>query len=648
MPNKDLRNLTSGGANKPVSDEAKTVDLWSGLAPVSFKIGETKSKEWFSHAALVVERLDREDCVEITKTWTDSSTGLSVTAHIKEYKDYPAADWLLWFENAGNADTPIISDIQAIDAVFDLQKKDQPLAIYRLSGDDCDETSFRPINHLIGSGRSVTFAPERGRSSQKSAFPFFDVIGGNMSLIVAIGWTGQWAASISRNDEGQTRIAAGLEKTHFKLLPGEKVRTPRILILASNQQWIETHNRWRRLLIDHYLPRRNGELAWPPLSSQCFDRYSWTVPEWATEKGQIEGARATAKIGCDTHWFDAAWFPGGFPNGVGNQYCKPVEFPNGLKPVSDECKKLGINFLVWFEPERVADGTQIEKDHSEWVFGNLFRLDIKEACEWLTDLLDRRITEFGLDWYRQDFNMDPLDVWTNTDEPDRIGIAESHYIQNLYWMWDELVRRHPELMIDDCSSGGRRIDLEMMMRSHPLWRSDTGCAPGHAEYAQAQTMTLSLYVPVATTCSWVPSAYEMRSSGTTGLATQFDYLSPTFNWDEAKKAVQEAKDNAPFFWGDFYPLTSSSTTTEDFAAFQFHRTDLDAGIIVAFRRENCQIRSIEVVPHRINADKKYAVETINEDRIPTTEEMSGKVIRQGISLRIGQAGASLIWKYKAT
>jgi hypothetical protein len=42
-------------------------------------------------------------------------------------------------------------------------------------------------------------------------------------------------------------------------------------------------------------------------------------------------------------------------------------------------------------------------------------------------------------------------------------------------MWDELRQRHPKLTIDNCASGGRRIDLETCSRSYPLWRSDTQC-----------------------------------------------------------------------------------------------------------------------------------------------------------------------------
>ena len=61
--------------------------------------------------------------------------------------------------------------------------------------------------------------------------------------------------------------------------------------------------------------------------------------------------------------------------------------------------------------------------------------------------------------------MAPLDFWRGNDPPDRQGMTEIRYIEGLYALWDEPRGRHPGLLIDDCASGGRRIDLEMISRS---------------------------------------------------------------------------------------------------------------------------------------------------------------------------------------
>ena len=103
--------------------------------------------------------------------------------------------------------------------------------------------------------------------------------------------------------------------------------------------------------------------------------------------------------------------------------------------------------------------------------------------------------EYTLDVLRMDYNLDPgksdtpcpsctyhislVDrvagpIWQANDKDGRSGLVEVAYIEGLYTMWDSILSTHPGLLIDDCSSGGRRIDIETLARSFPLWRSDNG------------------------------------------------------------------------------------------------------------------------------------------------------------------------------
>ena len=88
--------------------------------------------------------------------------------------------------------------------------------------------------------------------------------------------------------------------------------------------------------------------------------------------------------------------------------------------------------------------------------------------EYIGDMIEQN----GIDYYRQDFNMEPDKYWARYDEPDRIGMKEIRHIEGLYAFWDYLLERFPGLLIDNCASGGRRLDLETIKRSAPLWRSD--------------------------------------------------------------------------------------------------------------------------------------------------------------------------------
>ena len=582
--------------------------------------------------------------------WADPKTGLQVTADVTTFNRYPATEWVLHFENTGAQDTPIIENIQTLDAQLRTGYQRKPVVLHQITGDVCGEQSFLPKETALEPGKPVTFAPVGGRPSNHT-FPFFNVQYGDEGLITAIGWSGQWAARLERNGTGPTRLQAGMEKTRLKLHPGERIRSPRILVMAWKGDRVDAHARFRRLLMFEYVPKQNGRPLQMPVASQCFDRYVNTVPSWATEAGQISAARFTRDLGCDTHWFDAAWFVGGFPDGVGNWFCKPREFPRGLKPVGDACRDLGIKFLVWFEPERVAAKSEIAREHPDFVHGGtnggLFKLDDPAARRWMADLLSARIEEFGLGCYRNDFNMDPLDFWRRNDAPDRQGMTEIRYVEGHYLLWDELLARHPGLYIDNCCSGGRRIDLETISRSVPLWRSDTGCAPGHSDWDQVQALGLGQYVPLSASCAWEPRPYVLRSAGTAGAIFQFDFLNPKFPADQARTAVGEIKANQKFWYGDFYPLTRAATGDDGWAAWQLHRGDLNAGMVLGFRRNQCPYPVLQTRLRGIKPATQYAVEVIDEEWKKQTRIMNGAELAGDFELRIPGKGSSVLVRYTA-
>ena len=94
-------------------------------------------------------------------------------------------------------------------------------------------------------------------------------------------------------------------------------------------------------------------------------------------------------------------------------------------------------------------------------------MGIPEARRFLTDFISQQIGEFGIDCYRQDFNFAPLEFWRNADAPDRQGMTEIRWVEGFYAFWDELLQRHPNLIIDVCASGGKHLDLETLSRTFP-------------------------------------------------------------------------------------------------------------------------------------------------------------------------------------
>lgn len=619
--------------------------------PFSFTYDAESSTEFLDAWTHAVEEKQDQDRARITTSWTDPKTHLCVTAEVSVFKQYPAIDWVLYFENTGSKDTPIIENVNACDLRLATNDAAKSAVLHRLRGDDCSGQSFMPYDTELKPGQRIDMAPSGGRSSNTTAFPFFNFQYGDEGLIAAIGWSGQWRASFERAADSITRFTSGMEQMHLTLRPGEKIRTPRIVLMRWTGDIADAQNRFRRLVLFNYCPRIDGAPIKLPIALQDFDRYMRHRPGWGTEQGQIESAKAAASMGCDTYWFDAGWFVGDFPNGVGNWFCKPKEFPHGLKPLADECHKLGMKLIIWFEPERVAPDTQIAKEHPEFCLGGegskLFDLGNPDARKWLTDLLSSRISEYGIDIYRNDFNIDPLPFWRGNDAPDRQGMTEIRYVEGHYAMWDELRARHPGLWIDNCASGGRRIDIETCMRSVPLWRSDTCCAPGRADWDQAQDCAIAQYVPLFTACSWSADAYTARSAATGGAICQFGYLDDGFSMSLARQAIEEIRTTRKYWYGDIYPLTPITAAPDQMIAWQLHRADLDEGMVLAFRREQSPYLAIMPKLRGLDPKKTYELTFIDDAREKTVRTASGKELTDtGLELRLPQQQSSLLVFYR--
>jgi alpha-galactosidase len=625
-------------------------DFWpAAKPPFSFVYHGASSETFLSSWKREVHRDDLSDRVTRQIHWQDPQTGLKITALATEFKDFPAVEWLLRFENCGATDTPILEDIQALDVSLNTPA-DRDLTLDQINGDDASERSFVPSERKLPAGQNVALAPAGGRPSN-GTFPFFNLQDGARGFFTAIGWTGQWAASVQRNKTGATRLRAGMELTHLLLHPGESIRSPRILLLAWSGDRMDAHNQFRRLLLAHYLPKVDGRTIPFAVAAQSFNE---GPPGWATEAGQLAAAKINRDLGCDTLWMDAGWFEGNFPNGVGNWFPKPKEFPNGLKPAGEACEKLGLKFLVWYEPERVSDHTQVAVEHADFVLptnkppatGGLFNLGDPAARRWLTDLLIRQITDFHIHTYRNDFNMDPLSFWRQNDPPGRQGMTEIRYVEGLYAMWDELRAKFPHMYLDDCASGGRRIDLEMVMRSVVQTRSDAACAPGRSDWHQSQTYGLNLFLPVHATIGWEVGAYECRSAATLGFCAEWDILDQKFPLNEARTCIAEINENRKYWTGDYYPLTPWTMSPDLWLAWQLHRADLDEGIILAFRHQDSPYSSLQVSLRGLKPDQLYAVTFIDEEHHSVSKTMTGKQLTE-LELRIPARHQSLLVRYKA-
>jgi alpha-galactosidase len=601
---------------------AQHFDAKASALPFSFTYGGRAATELLPAWKLERPSAKRQPGrVERTLTCADPATGLRVRCDLTEYDGLPAVEWVLHFENRGVQDTPILERILPLDTAFRTEAQ-AIVAVHHSVGEMNSGQSFAPVEDILEpeSFRELVFAPIGGRSSD-GQMPFFNLAWQGGGVTTAIGWSGQWEARFQRSAPGALVARAGQQLVHCTLHPGESIRTPRILLVFwAGSDPMRGNNLLRQVLMAHYLPRRNGELVLSPICASV----NWTAPDGSYEEPHVSVMQPLARRGVEVFWSDMdpqQWYPKGFPEGTGTWEPDLAKYPRGLKPIGDAARAAGLDYLLWFEPERVHPGTRIDRDHPEWVmppqgeWSKLFRLHDQQARRWLTDYIDAQISAGQVRWVRWDFNLDPLGFWRRNDAPDRQGITEIQHIEGLYAMWDELRARHPGLVIDLCASGGRRIDLEALTRGIPLWHSDMQCT-GKPSLSADQLQNAGLW-------RWVPMhgcgnfayepAYAFRSAMTAG-----NILAPgnpqgrlsTADADTAE-AVQQTvaiyRKLRPYMVGDFYPLFPHSDSEEVWFGYQFDRPDLKAGAAILFRRGKSKDTKMAVPLRGLDARRNYEV-----------------------------------------
>lgn len=665
--------------------DAKTAWLGQSLSkhaaawPFSFVCDQRPSSEFLR--AWTWDRAARPagtGRVQSTLTFRDPGTGLQGRCEITEFARHAAVEWVVHFENRGSRDTPLLEAIRALDIGLPAGTNTPTLRYAR--GATCSFDDFQPLTEPLKPGTRVDVQAGGGRSSS-DYLPFFNLDRGSGGLIIGIGWSGEWAAAFHTEASGEIRAAVGQALTRLKLRPGEAIRTPRIALLWYEGDWVRGQNLWRRFVLDHHRPTIDGR----PVELPLFNG-NWGGTSAEHHLGNIQ-ALARHDLPVDVYWIDAEWFGEGpwFVN-PGNWEAKPRLYPDGFKPLSDALHASGRRLLLWFEPERVCEGTRWDREFGRWLLAvpperrvyrwekqtfpdwvkseslrnqikendRLFDLGNPEALGFLTDFISERIRAWGLDCYRHDANIAPIEFWRAADAPDRQGLAEIRWVEGLYAFWDELLRRHPHLLIDNCASGGRRIDLETMSRSVPLWRTDF---PGDPLGKQCHTYGLSFWVPLNGTGAVNPahdSDYAMRSSLSSTLAfglfgngdgPQSGPPASDFPFTRAKAVLAQCRELQRYFLGDYYPLTSYSKARNVWLAWQFHLPDTNEGMVQAFRREQSPFESARFPLRGLEPDAQYRITDVDSSEGPQT--FTGQeLMTRGLPVRMRQSPGAIVLIYR--
>lgn len=300
-------------------------------------------------------------------------------------------------------------------------------------------------------------------------------------------WSGNFDITIERQFGRRVTVTGGINSfdTRYPLRHGESFETPMFtagLSLRGFERMSEVFYDWQ---FDHLMPR--GGKTDKAHASRPVIYNSWYPYEFnVSEENCLALIDKCARLGIELFVIDDGWMPKRINDraGLGDWIADPDRFPRGLKTISDACHQKGMLFGLWVEPEMVNPDSDLYRAHPDWVIHhptrpqtlqrnqlvlNLARDDIRDwAIRWLDDL----IVTCRLDYLKWDMNRYVTECgWP--DAPDEMQQTLSvRYTKNLLEIWKHLNEAHPDVLFENCASGGGRSDFGMVPYADRINRSD--------------------------------------------------------------------------------------------------------------------------------------------------------------------------------
>lgn len=286
-----------------------------------------------------------------------------------------------------------------------------------------------------------------------------------------LAWSGDSRLSVERDDEGYWVASAGaiLQPGEVQLAPGESFTTPEAILAVS------TRGRNGAMAQHHAAVRQR--LVWPggTMRPRPVHLNSWEACYFDHDAERIVAlAEAAAAIGVERFILDDGWFKGRKDDtaGLGDWCADCVKYPDGIGPLAERVRALGMEFGLWVEPEMINPDSDLYRAHPEWTLQiqgqprptarNQLVLDLRrtDVRDYLFGALDALLREVPISYLKWDHNRD-------------LAPAGGHaQVRGTYALLARLREAHPHVEIEGCAGGGGRSDAGLLPYIHRFWTSD--------------------------------------------------------------------------------------------------------------------------------------------------------------------------------
>lgn len=548
--------------------------------------------------SIYVELEEEADTLELELK--DAYSGLVVTLSYSVFRNSDALTRSVRFNNQGEGTLQLL---KALSASVDIPRSD--LDMIYLSG------SWGREGHIqrrpIGPG-GTTLEGRRGGHSGHQLNPFTALAAPDADedhgdvYSLSFVYSGNFAAVAEVDPFQSTRFSIGLNPFDFTwiLSPGQTFQTPEAVMVYTDGGLGEMSRIYHRLYRTRLCRGVHRDKERPIL----VNNWEGTYFDFNTEK-LLDIAQVGAEMGIELFVLDDGWF-GKRDNdrtSLGDWTPDLRKLPGGLKDLADKINTLGMKFGLWFEPEMISPESELYRQHPDWCLHVKGRrrtetrwqlvLDYSraEVREYIYDTLSHLLSTVPISYIKWDMNRSLTEIGSAAAAPEHQSEIAHRQILGLYELLGRLTSRFPDILFENCSSGGGRFDPGMLYYMPQTWTSDDTDA---VERLKIQYGT-SLVYPVSAIgahVSAVPNHQvermtSLKMRGDVAMSGNFGYeLDLTeFTTEEKEIVKQQVKQykeiRSLVQQGDLYRLLSPFDGTE--SAWMFVSPDRKEALAFFFR-----------------------------------------------------------------
>jgi len=417
----------------------------------------------------------------LSVTLRDSGYPLEVELRYTVYPDSSLLERQTVIRNLGDA---VVTLRSALSACWHPPRTARPWRLSHLAGRWGHECMVNRQNLA----QSKILLENRSGLSTTFAHPFFALDDGRASeddgrvWFGTLLWNGNWKIAVELDPYEQPCVSGGVSDFDFAwpLKPGETFETPPFLGGVSETGFggasraLHTHQR------RHIAAPVEAARTLPVLFN------SWASMGIEVDEAKLLAvAEKAAEIGAELFVVDDGW-----QNALGDWWPDKAKFPDGLKPVVEKVKALGMDFGLWVEIESFETKSELFKQHPDWAMsfpgrepyvnyrGDIDRHAVMlnfargDVAAYMLEALRRLVRETGIGYLKLDMNtLFTNPGWDAAPEAERQTIWVKH-ARNITKVFGALKTEFPKLLIENCAAGGGRGDLSMDAIFGRINRSD--------------------------------------------------------------------------------------------------------------------------------------------------------------------------------